>query len=82
MADQREIDEFFKALRTLVEKHIRPSCDWYATHTAGPRILFRLSGICVVVGSLLLPVVSTATSWYLRDRVLTAVSLGFLSFRA
>jgi hypothetical protein len=75
MAHQSEPNGFVKELRELVAREIRPDYEWYSSHTTWPRITFRLSGVIVVVGSLLLPVITAAKDWPARDAVLTTVSL-------
>jgi len=75
MANPTQLDVFVRELRQLVEKQIMPSVEWYSTHTAWPRVAFRLAGVIVVIGSLLLPVITAVKDLPFRDGLLTTVSL-------
>lgn len=74
MPDQSQFVAFVEELRALVNDQVRPCYDWYSTHTTWPRICFRVAAVIVVVGSLALPAIATAT-WAHHQLVLTVVSL-------
>jgi hypothetical protein len=58
-----------------VEKQIDPDFKWYWNHQTWPRVLFRVCGVIVVVGSLLLPVITNFQGLPYHQWILTAVSL-------
>jgi hypothetical protein len=70
-----EFQVFVAHQRKLVENHIMPCHNWYSKHVWWPRVMFRLSGIVVVIGSLSLPIIATSTTLLNRDVVLTATSM-------
>lgn len=74
MATEASFDTLVRDLRKLVEEQVMPCYKWYTTHKAWPRMLFRLGGTIVVIGSLTLPAIA-ASSMNSRDTVLTIVSL-------
>jgi hypothetical protein len=60
-------EQFLAERKALVARHVIPRYRWYLKHTKGPRICFRISGLIVVIDSLLLPVVTTyETPWHKR----------------
>jgi Protein of unknown function (DUF4231) len=75
MADSKQLDILVGELEELVKKLITPSVEWYSTHTAWPRVAFRLAGVIVVVGSLLLPIITATKNLPFREGILTTVSL-------
>jgi hypothetical protein len=75
MIDDMQSDPFLAELKTLVHRHIVPRYRWYQDHTLWPRRCFRTSGFIVVIGSLLLPVITTYESLWHKQLILTIVSL-------
>lgn len=79
MTTETAFDTLLRDLRKLVEDQVMPCYKWYSTHKAWPRLLFRLGGMIVVIGSLSLPAIATS-DMPLRDPLLTAVSLAVAAF--
>jgi hypothetical protein len=75
MIDNTQFEPFLVELKTLVHRHVIPRYSWYQKHTLGPRICFRISGLIVVIGSLLLPVITTYETLWHKQLILTIVSL-------
>jgi len=71
MANAETLESTEITMRELVNKHIVPNLQWYENHYRLPRFFFRLSGLVVVIGSLLLPIISSAN--YEHNKTLTLV---------
>jgi hypothetical protein len=72
MTEQTQIEAFVEELRGLVRQQIMPHYEWYWARRTYPRLFFRIAGVVVVIGSLMLPVIA-AQKW--DPRILTVVSL-------
>jgi hypothetical protein len=59
----------------LVNRHLVPTIEWYENNRLVPQLLFRTSGLVVVIGSLSLPVISTSGEWRYKTLIIGAVSL-------
>ena len=70
-----QFEQFLAELKALVHRHVIPRYSWYQKHTLGPRICFRISGLMVVIGSLLLPVITTYETLWHKRLILAIVSL-------
>jgi len=75
MTNDTQFEPFLAELKTIVHRQIIPRYRWYQNHTLGPRICFRASGFIVVIGSLLLPVITTYETLGHKQLILTIVSL-------
>jgi lysylphosphatidylglycerol synthetase-like protein (DUF2156 family) len=75
MTELGQYDVCVAEMTSLVDKRIRPVNQWYWDHARSPRIWFRVCGVVVVVGSLLLPVITTFKTLPHHDWVLAAVSV-------
>src|SRR4029079_4980095 len=75
MSSAQEYETIEKDLRELVSKQVMPCYTWYDTHKGWPRILFRVAGLVVVIGSLLLPAIAAQSNLSHQKEILTAVSL-------
>jgi hypothetical protein len=69
-----ERDPTVDYLVEVVNRRVGRQAKWYRSRTTWPRILFRLSGMLVIVGSLSLPVLA-ASSVRGRDELLGIISL-------
>jgi Protein of unknown function (DUF4231) len=72
-------DALLQDLRKLVEDQVVPCYKWYSTHKEWPRVLFRVGGLVVVIGSLTLPAIANSRIEF-RDLLLTVVSLAVAAF--
>jgi hypothetical protein len=75
MGEKTEYDLCVEELRALTHKQIDRDFEWYWDHQTWPRIVFRLCGVIVVVGSLLLPVITNFQELPHQRWILTGVSL-------
>ena len=69
----------FKEAKTeceyVVDRTVRPALEWYQSRSRWPRILFRTSGVLVIMGSLLLPVLAVNVDEGDSALLLTVISL-------
>jgi hypothetical protein len=70
-----QYEQVLAELKALVHRHVIPRYSWYQKHTLGPRSCFRISGLMVVIGSLLLPVITTYETLWHKRIILAIVSL-------
>jgi hypothetical protein len=75
MINDPQSEPFLEELKSIVHRQIIPRYRWYQKHTLWPRICFRASGFIVVIGSLLLPVITTSETLLHKQLILTIVSL-------
>jgi len=75
MTNDTQFEPFLAELKAIVHRQIIPRYRWYQKHTQWPQICFRTSGFIVVIGSLLLPVITTSETLLHKQLILTIVSL-------
>ncbi|WP_215397296.1 DUF4231 domain-containing protein [Rheinheimera oceanensis] len=83
--DYTDDDEEFESYYRIVQSKIVQSYNWYKKQSHAPRILFRITGLIVIVFSITIPVVSANTiegkDMYITLMAMTiAISSGFNSF--
>jgi hypothetical protein len=78
-------NDTFTELRRIKEDYVDATLRWYDTHATWPRVVFRASGVLVIVASLALPFLAAAGGELTKISVpvasmLIAVTTGLNSF--